>query len=243
MMVKVLLSLVLAGVVLAGSVCGAQEGRAAKTPCQVLRHLVLFKWKDGTTPEQVKVMQDGFVALSTKIDFIYDFEWGTDVSVEGKSQGFTDCYLVTFRSQADRDAYLPHPEHKAFVGVIGPYLDKVLVIDYWTKESATFKADKDALRHVVLIQWKEGTIFKDVATVENAFCALPGKIDAIHDFEWGTDNSPEGLAQGFTHCFMVTFATEADRAVYLPHPEHKAFGGVLGPFREQVLVVDYRVRR
>jgi hypothetical protein len=27
--------------------------------------------------------------------------------------------------------YLPHPAHKAFVDVLMPHLDKVLVIDYW----------------------------------------------------------------------------------------------------------------
>jgi hypothetical protein len=38
---------------------------------------------------------------------------------------------VTFTSEKDREIYLPHPAHKAFVDVLKPYLDKVLVIDYW----------------------------------------------------------------------------------------------------------------
>ncbi len=92
---------------------------------------------------------------------------------------------------------------------------------------------------MVLFRFKEGTSAEDIRAVENAFCALPGKIDAIYEFEWGTDVSVENLADGFTHCFTVTFKNEADRAEYLPHPEHKAFGQVLGPHLDKVIVVDY----
>jgi hypothetical protein len=98
------------------------------------------------------------------------------------------------------------------------------------------------LRHVVLFKFKEGTTQSDIRKVEEAFKALPAKIPQIKDFEWGTNNSPEGLDKGFTHCFFLTFNSEADRAIYLPHPEHKAFGAVLGPYLEDVLVVDYWVK-
>jgi hypothetical protein len=40
-------------------------------------------------------------------------------------------FFLTFTSEADRAVYLPHPAHKAFGAVLGPYLDKVLVLDYW----------------------------------------------------------------------------------------------------------------
>jgi hypothetical protein len=95
------------------------------------------------------------------------------------------------------------------------------------------------LRHVVLFSFKEGTPVAKVAEIERAFEALPSKIPQILHFEWGLNNSPEGLNKGFTHCFTLTFASEADRAVYLPHPDHKAFGDVLGPHLADVLVVDY----
>jgi hypothetical protein len=98
------------------------------------------------------------------------------------------------------------------------------------------------LRHVVLFKFKDETPPEAVQAIEAAFCALPGQIDAIHDFEWGTDVSVEGIARGFTHCFLVTFKSEADRDAYLPHPAHRAFGDLLGPYKDQVLVIDYWVR-
>ncbi|GAB4420104.1 MAG: Dabb family protein [Bacteroidia bacterium] len=99
------------------------------------------------------------------------------------------------------------------------------------------------LRHVVLFAFKETSTPEDIASVEAAFRALPGQIAEIKGFEWGTNNSPENLAQGFTHCFLLSFASEADRDAYLPHPAHKAFGQVLRPHLDKVLVVDYWAKK
>ena len=79
----------------------------------------------------------------------------------------------------------------------------------------------------------------DVQKVVDAFRSLKGSIPQIAAFEYGTDNSPEGLANGFTHCFLVTFKSEADRDVYLPHPKHKEFVEVLKPHLDKVQVLDY----
>jgi len=114
---------------LAGTVLA--EKPAKKTDGKLLRHVVLFKFKDGTPAEKVKEIEDAFRALPGKIDAIKDFEWGTDVSVENLAQGFTHCFFVTFASEKARAEYLPHPDHKAFVEILKPHLDKVLVVDYW----------------------------------------------------------------------------------------------------------------
>jgi len=111
----------------------ASKTQYTKEPAQVLRHVVLFKFKDDTTHQQIKDIESAFCALPSKIDSIYDFEWGTDVSVENRSEGFTHCFLVTFLSKADRGVYIPDPAHKEFGSMLGPYLDKVLVVDYWAK--------------------------------------------------------------------------------------------------------------
>lgn len=95
------------------------------------------------------------------------------------------------------------------------------------------------LRHIVLFQFKDSASKDDIDRVVNAFADLKNKIDEIEDFEMGTNNSPEGLSRGLTHGFVVTFKTEEDRAAYLPHPEHKKFVELIGPFVDNVLVFDY----
>lgn len=95
------------------------------------------------------------------------------------------------------------------------------------------------LRHVVLFRWKPETSAEEVREIEDAFRALPGKIPQIAGLEGGRDVSVQNLHQGFTHCFVVSFASEADRDVYATHPDHLAFVALSGPHREGILVVDY----
>jgi hypothetical protein len=103
------------------------------SPQSVLRHVVLFGFKNSATPADIERIERAFAALPHQIDLIADFEWGTDVSVENISRGYTHCFLVTFRSEADRDTYLPHPAHQAFGEVLRPHLAQVLVVDYWSR--------------------------------------------------------------------------------------------------------------
>jgi hypothetical protein len=98
-----------------------------------------------------------------------------------------------------------------------------------------------SLRHLVLLKFKTETSSAQVHALETAFAALARKISAVQSLEWGVNNSPEGLNKGFTHCFNLTFADDAARAAYLPHPEHLAFVEQLKPALEDVLVLDYTV--
>jgi len=108
-------------------------GRCAK-PEQVLRHVVLFGWKEGTTPEQIKAVEDGLSAFPAKIDAVHDFEWGTDVSGGDRAQGYTHCLLITFLNEEGLAEYLPHPAHQEFAALARPHIEKLLVLDYWAGE-------------------------------------------------------------------------------------------------------------
>jgi hypothetical protein len=99
-----------------------------------LRHVVALKFKEGTTPEQIKKVEEAFKALKKKIPQIAALEWGTNNSPEKHDKGFTHCFILTFNSEADRQAYLPHPDHKAFGSVLGPVMADVFVLDYWAQD-------------------------------------------------------------------------------------------------------------
>ena len=77
------------------------------------------------------------------------------------------------------------------------------------------------IRHLVLLRFQPSVAADHIRHIEQEFCKLRSKISAVQALEWGTNNSPEGLAKGFTHCFNLTFADDAARAAYLPHPEHQ----------------------
>jgi len=104
----------------------------ATTPPEVVRHIVVFKYKAGASEEQIRQVTEAFAALRTKIPGIISFEHGVNNSPEKLNQGFTHVYQVTFTSAAARDAYLPHPAHKAFGELLGRLgvLESVFVVDY-----------------------------------------------------------------------------------------------------------------
>lgn len=97
-------------------------------------------------------------------------------------------------------------------------------------------------RHAVFFKFKEGTSAADIEAVEKAFAALPAQIDTIIDYEWGPSESVEGLNDGFTHCFLVTFKDKEGLETYLPHAAHKAFVDLLKPKLEKAFVFDYTAR-
>ena len=99
-----------------------------------LRHVVLFKFKETATQEDIKKVEEAFAALPAKISTIRDFEWGINNSPENLNKGFTHCFLLTFHSEEDRSTYLPHPDHQNFGKVVGEFIDDVLVVDYWAPE-------------------------------------------------------------------------------------------------------------
>ena len=108
------------------------EGAAAKG--KVLRHLVLYKFRDDVKPAQLQEVIDTFAGLPKQIDTIIGFEHGPNVSPEGKSDGLTYAFAVTFRDEAGRDAYLKHPAHDNYVKVVRDRREKVVVFDYWAEE-------------------------------------------------------------------------------------------------------------
>lgn len=102
---------------------------------------------------------------------------------------------------------------------------------------------KGMYRHVVLFQFNEKANEKAIRSIESAFRDFCAKLDFVKDFEWGINSSTENLNDGFTHCFIVTFADETGRNLYLPHPEHLEFCRVfLDPYLKKACVLDFTGR-
>ena len=98
-----------------------------------LEHVVCFKFKTAATAQDITQVEQAFQALKQKIPQVVTLEWGTNVSQEKRDKGFTHCFILSFKSEKDRDIYIEHPEHKAFGKIVGAVLDDVFVIDYWSK--------------------------------------------------------------------------------------------------------------
>lgn len=97
------------------------------------RHVVFFTFKEGTSDAKIDEIVKAFGNLKSEVPSIIDYEWGPSESVEKLNDGFTHCFLVTFKDKAGLEAYLPSAPHKAFGKLLRPHLGKVFVFDYTAK--------------------------------------------------------------------------------------------------------------
>ena len=96
-----------------------------------------------------------------------------------------------------------------------------------------------SVKHLALVKFKAGTASSKITECFEAIGQLRQSIPGISDYSWGANNSPEGLTQGFTHAFVMTFQDAAARDAYLPHPDHELAKQIVLPHVEAVLVLDY----
>lgn len=107
------------------------------------------------------------------------------------------------------------------------------------KDNPAMQNTLGVYRHVVAFKFKDTTTDAQIDQIVKHFGQLQNDIPEIIAYEYGINVSPEGLDQGFTHVFLVTFKDKAGLDVYLPHPAHKAFVEKVLPLLEQPFVVDY----
>ena len=96
----------------------------------MLRHVVLFRWKDGVSDAQKRAVEAGLGALPERIPEIRRYEFGGDA---GLAEGNFDFVVVAdFESLADYEAYQAHPEHQRVIGEsIRPVISARAGAQYW----------------------------------------------------------------------------------------------------------------
>lgn len=102
----------------------------------MVQHIVVFKYRPGTTRDQIQQVTDAFRELKSAIPGIMSFQHGANTSPEGKDQGFGHVYVLTFASEQARDAYLPHPDHRRFGDMLAQLgvVEEVFVVDFQPEE-------------------------------------------------------------------------------------------------------------
>jgi Stress responsive A/B Barrel Domain len=100
-------------------------------------------------------------------------------------------------------------------------------------------------KHLVLLRFPPQTAQTTVAEIFEAIDDMREKIPGIVDIDAGTYDSPEGLNQGFTHAFVVTFADVDFRDAYFDHPAHlpvkQLIVDALEGDLDRVLAFDFKV--
>ncbi|MFN7923763.1 MAG: Dabb family protein [Bryobacteraceae bacterium] len=72
-------------------------------------HVITVKWKEGTTPEQIKAAVDGVEKVAANYPGIKNV-WTKTLKVQG--QGYSNALVMEFESKAAFDAYTNSPAQK-----------------------------------------------------------------------------------------------------------------------------------
>ena len=97
------------------------------------------------------------------------------------------------------------------------------------------------IKHIVFFKFKPDTSDEQVQQLFEELLDLSETVPGIEDYVAGPNNSMEGLNQGYTHGFVMTFSDSAARDAYLPHPEHERVKAQLLPHLESLCVLDFEV--
>ncbi len=97
------------------------------------------------------------------------------------------------------------------------------------------------VKHIGLIKFKEGTSTEQIDNLFDQLLDVTENIAGLEDYVSGPNSSPEGLNQGYSHAFIMTFTDAAARDAYLPHPDHERFKEIALPLIETVAIVDFEV--
>ena len=95
------------------------------------------------------------------------------------------------------------------------------------------------VKHIAFFKFKADRTPAQIAEVFRIIEDLPKRIPGVLSLTWGPNNSPDGLDQGYTHSFIMTFESAAARDAYLPHPVHQAAVKLVVPQLESVIVCDH----
>jgi len=95
------------------------------------------------------------------------------------------------------------------------------------------------IRHFGVFQFHPDITEAKISECFEALTGMVGKIDGLLSVEHGPYQSDEGLNEGFTHGFIMTFDSTESRDAYLPHPVHEAVKEIVVPCLARVVVFDF----
>ena len=97
------------------------------------------------------------------------------------------------------------------------------------------------VKHYGVFQFKPEITSAQIATSFREMAGMVGKIPGLLDFHHGPYDSSEGMNDGFTHGFIMSFSSPEERDAYLPHPEHERVKRIVVPCLARVIVFDFNM--
>ncbi len=97
------------------------------------------------------------------------------------------------------------------------------------------------VKHFGVFQFKDGTSSTQIDECFSSMQGMVGSIPGLLNVSFGAYDSAEGLNDGYTHGFIMTFDSPAARDAYLPHDHHERVKEVVVPHLERLVVFDFNL--
>ena len=94
----------------------------------MITHVVFFKFKPETSPDQIQHLADGLGGLPQQIEEIREYRFGADVIHSERSYDF--CLVSSFEDLDALQRYQVHPEHQKVVAHVKAISASVLAVDF-----------------------------------------------------------------------------------------------------------------
>ncbi|GAA3964462.1 Dabb family protein [Thermobifida alba] len=85
-----------------------------------IRHIALFRWNEGVTPEQVEHVEELLGKLPGAIPELKSYSFGADLGLGAGNHDF--AVVADVEGESGFLAYQNHPDHQAALAVIKPML-------------------------------------------------------------------------------------------------------------------------
>ena len=122
----------------------------------LIRHIVLFQYAPDATVEQCGQVVERFLALvdacrlKSGARYLISVETGVQTSGAGADKGLNQGFIVTLKSEGDRNYYVGtpvvvdpayyDPAHQAYKDFIKPLVSNVLVFDFPVEQQTYLRA-------------------------------------------------------------------------------------------------------
>ena len=80
---------------------------------QILRHVVLLRWKPGTTAAQLEALAQAIATLPAQIPQLRAYRFGSDAALTAGNFDF--AIVADFDDEAGFRSYASHPAHQRFI--------------------------------------------------------------------------------------------------------------------------------
>ena len=95
----------------------------------MMRHVVLWKWRDAADSDEIDTVLSSLDALAGKVPGLLAVHSGRNSSQSAAARGNTHWSVLQFRDSAAFDAWHSDPQYQAWSASARPIIDQPTVLD------------------------------------------------------------------------------------------------------------------